>query len=47
MAFGAIAASAAWGWHGGCCWGGWHGGYANVNVYNHYGSRPLTIGDVH
>ena len=23
MAFDAMAASAPWGWHGGCCWGGW------------------------
>ena len=38
MPFGAIAASPAWGWHGGCCWGGWHGGYTNVNIYTHYGS---------
>lgn len=44
MAFGAIAASAAWGWHGGCCWGGWHGGYANVNVYNHYGNNYYHSG---
>jgi hypothetical protein len=39
MAFGAIAASAPWGWHGGCCWGGWHGGYANVNIYARYGNK--------
>ena len=44
MAFGAIAASAAWGWHGGCCWGGWHGGYANVNVYTHYGDNYYRVG---
>ena len=39
MPFGAIAASAPWGWHGGCCWGGWHGGYANVNIYTRYGNK--------
>jgi hypothetical protein len=44
MPFGAIAASAPWGWHGGCCWGGWHGGYANVNVYSHYGSSYHRAG---
>jgi hypothetical protein len=44
MAFGAIAASAPWGWHGGCCWGGWHGGYANLNIYTRYGDKYYRAG---